>query len=101
MRKTLVVLAVVLLALASGGCYGPQKVTRQVDDWIQQGYIDEPWLFGNTVSWGLIFTSLILTHLLDGLVVNPMDFWGQSAWPAGKGWGTPFNHRTPRMPAPH
>lgn len=87
------VLLAVLLAAGAGGCYGPQKLTRQLDDWVQEGYVRRPWPWGNTLSLSLIHAAQVLTNVLDGLLVNPLDFWGVSAWPIGRGTGTPFHHR--------
>lgn len=99
MKKILAVSLAILLALGPAGCFGPQKCSRQLDDWLQQGYVDTPWLYGNAAAWGLIFLGRLLTGMADGLVVNPMDFWGASAWPFGYGTGTPFRHRAPRVPS--
>ena len=99
MTRTIVVVLILLLAIPLAGCFGPQKVTRNVDDWLQQRYIQKPWLFGNTVSAVLIVVSQVVTRLIDGTMVNPMDFWGLSAWPFGKGAGTPFHFRTLAVPA--
>ena len=88
------VLWAILLGASLGGCYGPQKLTRHLDDWVQEGYVRRPWLWGNTLSAVLIHVAQAITNVADGLLVNPMDFWGVSAWPFGRGWGTPFRHRS-------
>lgn len=86
-----VLLAALLTVL--GGCYGPQKLTRQLDDWVQEGYVRRPWLWGNTFAMVMIHVAQTVSNVLDGLMVNPVDFWGVSAWPFGRGTGTPFHHR--------
>ncbi len=93
MKKTLIAVGVFLVVASASGCFGPQKLTRQFDDWLNQGYADSPWLFGNTAAWTFILGGQVVTRLLDGLLANPVDFWGVSAWPFGRGGGTPFNHR--------
>ena len=43
----------------------------------------------------------LFTNIIDGLVVNPMYFWGLDAWPFGdQGHGTAFSHKTPTIPMP-
>jgi hypothetical protein len=99
MTRAILVLCILLLVVPAAGCGGPQKITRNADDWLQQGYVKKPWLYGNTVSWTLIFVGQIVTRFLDGMTVNPVDFWGLSAWPFGDGTGTPFHFRAVTVPA--
>lgn len=97
MRNAAVVLGAIVL-LCAGGCFGPQKVTRQLDDWLNQRYVERPWLVGNVVSSTLIHAGLALAALVDGFLVNLIDFWTVSAEPFGSGTGTPFIHRNPTLP---
>lgn len=92
---------ILLLVTVAGGCFGPQKFTRHMDDWYNQLYVDNPWLAGNSVSAVLMQVVFVVTNLFDGLLVNPIDFWLVSAWPFGEqGHGTPFHHKTPTIPVP-
>ena len=80
---------------------GPQKFTRQMDDWYNQFYVDNPWMAGNVVTTGVMIVLFLVTRIVDGLIVNPIDFWGVAAWPFGdQGHGTPFRHADPVIPAP-
>lgn len=99
MRSLALCAAVMLLLVSAGGCFGPQKVTRHADDWLNHLYVDHPWLVGNTLSHACILFVTAILWSVDVLIVNPMDFWGRSAWPFGRGTGTPFNHRNPVLPA--
>lgn len=96
-RAGLLLLAAFLLA-GSAGCFGPQKLTRQLDDFLNQQYVERPWLVGNVLSSTVIYLVLALTALVDGFLVNPIDFWTVSAQPFGKGVGTPFFHTPPTLP---
>lgn len=101
MKRRIVAVAAAALLLGAGGCGGPNKLTRQMDRWTNQLYVDNPWLAGNTLSVLLFNAFFVVTRIYDGLVVNPLDFWAVSAWPFGKqGYGTPFIGKNPVVPAP-
>jgi hypothetical protein len=91
MKKLAIVVVALMLVVAVAGCWGPQKVTRSFDDWLNQGYTNSPWLFGNVVSymaWGFGFW---ITNMVDAFV-NTYYFWAKDAQPFGSGKGTPFMH---------
>lgn len=98
MQKVALVLFVLVFAVAASGCFGPHKLTRQYDDWLNQQYVDNPWVVGNIVSAAFIGVGYAVTSIVDFLVLNTIDFWGTSAWPFGPNKGTPFNHKNPTMP---
>ena len=92
-------LAVVVL-VAISGCGGPFKLTRQFDDFMNQKYVESPWLYGNTLSTIVAQWVYSLAGFIDVVFLNVIDFWGQSAWPFGKhkGQGTPFDHKKVTIP---
>lgn len=92
MRTTAVLALAALLALSATGCWGPEKFTRHMDDWTNQSYVDNPWLMGNTVSWGLLRVIFIMTRVMDSFI-NAYYFWAIDAEPFGDGKGTKFEHR--------
>ena len=98
MVKVGVIACAILLVVSSMGCYGPQQLTRGLDDWSNQMYVDSPWLSQVLYYVGVYSIGFILTGIADGLVLNPIDFWGTSAF---KGEGTAYKHvnPTPKTPA--
>ena len=92
-------LAVVVL-VAISGCGGPFKLTRGIDDWTNQKYVEDPWIYGNPIATAIRFVALGVTSFLDMVIFNVIDFWTQSAWPFGKhkGTGTAFEHKKVTMP---
>ena len=94
MKKIAVVSLILVVCTVSSGCLGPMTLTRSYDDWLNQSYVDSPWLVGNIVSAAVLSVGFVLTYLIDTLIVNPIDFWTKSAPPGGKqGYGTPFDHK--------
>ena len=93
MQKKMAVVAVALmLVVAITGCWGPQMVTRGLDDWLNQGYTETPWLYGNVLAymvWGFAFW---VTNLADAFV-NTYYFWAKDAQPFGSGTGTSYTHK--------
>jgi hypothetical protein len=87
-------LAVVLATLT--GCHGPQRMTRALDEWANNGYEQSPWLFGNFLSHVLLAGASVLTWTVDS-VTNVYYFWVDDAAPFGDGKGTPypFQAKTP------
>ncbi len=98
MRKAVVVALTLLVVVGSVSCYGPQMLTRAVDDFCNQGYVDTPWLYGNIISYWIISLVTGITWFIDGFV-NMYYFWIKDAQPFGDGKGTPFIHKTVTAPA--
>ena len=84
----------VLVAASSAGCWGPQKLTRHMDDWTNQTYVDNPWLAGNVLSYGILRGIFAVTGIVDAFI-NAYYFWAKDAEPLGEhaGAGTTFVHR--------
>jgi hypothetical protein len=95
-RRAGLAAAALAVSAAAAGCFGPQRMSRRMDDWSNQAYVDNPWLMGNSVSYTLLATVFAGTRFIDG-VVNFFYFWLRDAWPLGSGSGTPFEH-TPVVP---
>lgn len=93
--KRLAAAACAMLVLA--GCLGPNNLSRGFDDWVNQTYVDSPWLGQLLLYIGLIPAVYGVTTVLDFAIGNVFDFWGQSAF---RGTGTPFIHRNPAVPEP-
>jgi hypothetical protein len=95
-RLALVSLAIVVLAAPMGGCHGPQKLTRSLDEWVNEKYIDSPFFVGNTLSHLLLVAANVLTWTVDSFI-NMYYFWVDDSKPFGSGKGTayPFRAVTP------
>ena len=92
MKKMAVVAVALMLVVAVSGCGGPQMVTRGFDDWLNQGYVNSPWIYGNVLAymvWGIGFWFM---NLADAFV-NTYYFWAKDAQPFGSGTGTKFDHK--------
>lgn len=78
------------------GCNGPQKMTRSLDEYVNNGYIESPWLYGNMLSRLIVAAATGLTWCLDS-IINVYYFWVDDAKPFGTGHGTayPFKAVTP------
>ena len=99
MKKVAVIGLVMIVCVASVGCLGPMHMTRSYDDWLNQSYVDSPWLVGNIVSTAFLSVVFVVTSAIDILVGNPYDFWTKSAPPTGsQGHGTPFDHKRALIP---
>jgi hypothetical protein len=97
MRKiALVSLSLLILAAPIAGCHGPQKMSRGLDEWANNGYIESPWVYGNVLAHLLLTVATALTWTVDGFI-NVYYFWIDDASPFGSGRGTayPFRAVTP------
>ena len=93
MQKKIAVVAVaLLLVVAVTGCWGPQMVTRGLDDWLNQGYTETPWLYGNVVAYMVWGVGFMVTSMADAFV-NTYYFWAKDAQPFGSGKGTSYTHK--------
>ena len=98
MKKTLIgLLAAAVLTATASGCHGPQKLSRSLDEWANNGYEQQPWLFGNVLSHVLLAGASALTWTVDS-VINVYYFWVDDAAPFGDGTGTPYPFQ-PKAPA--
>jgi hypothetical protein len=95
-KLALISLALLVLLAPIAGCHGPQKLTRGLDEWVNNGYMESPWMYGNVISHVLLGFANIVTWVVDSFI-NPYYFWFSDAWPAGDGKGTayPFKMVTP------
>jgi hypothetical protein len=96
-RSILVGVLVVLIAVHGMGCYGPQMITRRLDDWTNEQYQASPWLMGNTLAWLGLRLAFTMTAVLDAYF-NAYYFWALDAWPFGSNRGTPFPQQRPILP---
>ena len=95
-KAALVALALLLIVVPIAGCHGPQRMSRGLDEWANNGYIENPWIYGNVVSHLLLGFATVVSWVVDSFI-NPYYFWTSDAWPAGDGRGTayPFKPVTP------
>ena len=91
-KLALLSLALLVLAVPMTGCYGPQMVNRGLSDWLNEGYTETPWLYGNVISYGIISLANGITWFVDGFV-NAYYFWAKDAQPFGTGTGTTYVHK--------
>ncbi len=90
MRKLAIAsLALLILVSPLTGCHGPQKLTRSLDEWTNNGYIDSPWVYGNVISHVLLSVATALTWTVDSFI-NIYYFWADDAKPFGTGQGTAY-----------
>ena len=97
MKKLAVVAVAVLVLITMSGCFGPMKLTRQFDDWTNQAYVDSAWLGQVLLYTGIIPAVSVITNVIDYLILNPLNFWGQDAF---RGQGRPFRHLRAEEPNP-
>ena len=91
-KMTLVLLAFLVVLVALAGCHGPQKLTRGLDEWSNNGYIESPWVYGNALSHLLLGVASALTWTVDSFI-NFYYFWVDDASPFGSGKGTAYPFR--------
>ena len=91
-----VALAAAILLASLSGCHGPQKISRSLDEWANDHYIESPWLTGNTLSHLILSAATAVTWTVDSFI-NIYYFWVDDAKPFGSGKGTayPFKAVTP------
>jgi hypothetical protein len=95
-RLAVVSLAFLILTAPLSGCHGPQKLSRSLDEWVNERYIESPFFVGNTLSHLLLIAATTLTWTVDSFI-NMYYFWVDDAKPFGSGKGTayPFRAVTP------
>ena len=91
MRKTAIVLTLVLAVLLGGCVAGPHQLFRTVDDWDQELYVNSPWL--DAVLWIIPVVPFARFGAMigDTLITDAYAFWFKDAFSGGKGTG--FRHK--------
>jgi hypothetical protein len=87
-----------LLLLSSQACYGPNHLSRGLDEWGNQLYVDSPWLAQLSHFLGLFTVGHWVATAIDYVFLNPFDFWGPSV-PRHR--GTPHLYKQPLRPENH
>ena len=73
-KKTLLAGLLVALCLTQAGCYGSFKLTNKLHDW--NGEVGDKYV-NALVFFGLIVVPVYeVAILVDGLVLNTIEFWG-------------------------
>jgi hypothetical protein len=91
-RAALGSLLAVLLALPLSGCHGPQRLSRGLDEWANNGYAESPWIYGNFLAHVMLAGANVVTWTVDSFI-NVYYFWVNDAEPFGDGRGTPYPFR--------
>ncbi len=92
MRKLLAKVSIGMLALGLPGCLaGPHQLSRTLDDWDHQLYVNSPW-FDALMCVTLVPVCRAGAFVGDCLVGNAYAFWFGDAW---SGSGTGFRHADP------
>lgn len=89
------IVAVVSLMAFTAGCYGPNALSRGLDAWGNQLYVDNPWVAQLGHFTGVFLVGHLVASAIDYVVLNPFDFWGVAV-PTGH--GTPYVYPTPMRP---
>lgn len=82
--------AIVVVALGAG-CVGPSRLSRGLDEKVNQMYVDNPGLTGLLSPFILIGVGGC--WLIDYCILNPFSFWGD----VGRKQGTPYYYTNPRV----
>lgn len=85
--STLLLLAAAAAMVACSA--GPKQLSRSVDDWDRQMYVEKPLVNGVLHVIPVIPVVGFVATLGDVLVVNPWYFWSEDVW---DDQGTNFDH---------
>jgi hypothetical protein len=89
MKRLATLLSLIALISLASCAAGPQQLTRSVDDWDQEFYVDSPRLDGLLYIIPVIPIMKYGAAIGDFLIVNPYHFWGEDVW---DDQGTNFKH---------
>lgn len=95
-RTKLMCAGAIVLAASLGGCYGPNHLSRGLDEWGNQLYVDDPWVAQLATYTGVLSIGYFVAAGIDYLFVNPFDFWGHAV-PTEH--GTPHHYRQVMTPS--
>lgn len=89
MKKFVTLVSLLALFSLASCAAGPQQLTRSVDDWDQEFYVNNPRIDGLLYFVPVIPLVKYGAMLGDFFVVNPYHFWGEDVW---DDQGTGFKH---------
>lgn len=88
--KRIATFTALLALLTLGSCAaGPQQLSRSVDDWDREFYVNNPRVDGVLYFIPVIPIVKYVAALGDFFIVNPYHFWGEDVW---DNQGTNFKH---------
>ena len=82
MKKSSLLLAVMVTALLAGCTAGPSYLSRTVDDWQNNNYEKDP-LITSILSQPFIplyDLGKFVGGVVDVIILNPIQFWGFDVW---------------------
>ncbi|MEM7164946.1 MAG: hypothetical protein AAF581_05740 [Planctomycetota bacterium] len=89
MKRLCTILCVFAVVTTAGGCVGPSKLRRGLDEHCNQLYVDNPLLAQCLSPLMLVGEGAAATA--DALFVNPVFWWKDAL----EGEGTPYYYRNP------
>lgn len=89
MKKLTSLFALAAAATIVSCSAGPKQLSRSVDDWDRQMYVEKPLMNGVLHVIPVIPVVGFVATLGDVLVVNPWFFWSEDVWDDN---GTNFDH---------
>lgn len=89
MKKLSTILCLAAAAAMVSCSAGPKQLSRSVDDWDRQMYVEKPLVNGALHVVPVIPLVGFVAAVGDYLVVNPWYFWSEDVW---DNQGTNFDH---------
>ena len=91
MRKIAIALGLAFGLTMTSCSVGPHQLSRTVDDWNQQMYVDSPWLNAALTVIPVMPLVAAGASIGDFFVTDAYAFWAKDAW---DGKGTGFVHKS-------
>jgi len=89
MKKLIILLAVAATLVLPSCAAGPHQLSRTVDDWDHEMYVESPLLDGVLYVIPVIPIAKYVAAIGDFLIVDAYYFWIEDLW---DGKGTGFQH---------
>ena len=89
MKRLATLLSLIAVLSVASCAAGPQQLTRSVDDWDHNLYVNSPRVDGLLYLIPVIPIVKYGAMIGDFLIVNPYHFWGEDVWDDE---GTGFQH---------
>jgi hypothetical protein len=89
MKRILLLVAVIAALLLPSCAAGPHQLSRSVDDWDREMYVENPLLNGVLYVVPVFPIAKYVAAIGDFLIVDAYYFWFEDLW---DGQGTSFQH---------